>query len=106
MKSTVNKTLVRSFYIQYAGFFLFLFIVFFGIVAPSQQPAYHYALIRGMLAAPVFLWLVAGCWLLYAIKIVQFVRRVLESPEGAGDADVEEEVLGRPLLVGAVAVSA
>lgn len=36
-----NKTLVRSFYLQHTGFFLFLFIVFFGIVAPSQQLAYQ-----------------------------------------------------------------
>jgi hypothetical protein len=77
-----NKTLVRSFYLQHAGFFLFLFIVFFGIVAPSQQLAYHYALIRGILEAPVFLALVAFTWLLYAGKVVQFVFRVLDSREG------------------------
>jgi hypothetical protein len=78
----VNKTLVKSFYLQHAGFFLFLFLVFFGIVAPSQQLGYHYALIRGMLEAPVFLVLVAFAWLLYAGKTVQFVFRVLDSPEG------------------------
>jgi len=78
----INKTLVRSFYLQHAGFFLFLFIVFFGIVVPSQQVAYHYALIRGILEAPGFLLLVAIAWLLYAGKVVQFVFRVLDSPEG------------------------
>jgi len=78
----LNKTLIRSFYLQHAGFFLFLFIVFFGIVAPSQQLAYHYALIRGMLEAPVFLILVAFAWLLYAVKVSQFVFRVIDSPEG------------------------
>src|SRR5580692_2012302 len=78
----INKTLVRSFYLQHAGFFLFLFVVFFGIVAPSQQPGYHYALIRGILEAPGFLALVAFAWLFYAGKVVQFVFRVLDSPEG------------------------
>ena len=78
----VNKTLVKAFYIQNTGFFLFLFIVFFGIVAPSQQLGYHYALIRGMLEAPVFFVLVAFAWLLYAGKVMQFVFRVMGSPEG------------------------
>ncbi len=83
MRVVVNKTLVWSFYRQHAGFFLFFFIVFFGIVAPSQQLAYHYALIRGMLEAPAFLVLVAIAWLLYGIKTVQFVFRVIDSPEGS-----------------------
>jgi hypothetical protein len=78
----INKTLVRSFFLQHAGFFLFLFIVFFGIVAPSQQLGYHYALIRGILEAPGFLALIAFAWLLYAGKVMQFVFRVLDSPEG------------------------
>jgi hypothetical protein len=78
----INKTFVRSFYLLHAGSFLFLFLVFFGIVAPSQQLGYHYALIRGMLEAPVFLALAALAWLLYAVKVVQFVFRVLDSPEG------------------------
>jgi hypothetical protein len=82
MEAIVNKTLVFSFYRQHAGFFLFLFIVFFGIVAPSQQLAYHYALIRGILAARVFLAVVGFAWLLYAWKVVQFVLRVLNSSEG------------------------
>jgi hypothetical protein len=82
MWTTINKTLVKAFYLQHAGFFLFLFIVFFGIVAPSQQLGYHYALIRGILEAPGFFALVAMAWLLYAGKVVQFVCRVLDSPEG------------------------
>ena len=36
----------------------------------------------GILEAPVFLVLVAFAWLLYAGKVVQFVFRVLDSPEG------------------------
>lgn len=82
MRFVANKTLVQPFYLQHAGFFLFLFIIFFGIVAPSQQLAYHYALIRGILEARGFMVLVAFAWLMYAGKVVQFVFRVLDSPEG------------------------
>lgn len=81
MNFTLNKTIVKNFYRQNAGFFLFLFIVFFGVVAPSQQLGYHYALIRGMLAAPVFLLIVCFGWLLYAGKVVAFVSGLIYSPE-------------------------
>jgi hypothetical protein len=82
MNHTVNKTLAAAYYRQNAGFFLFLFVVFFGIVAPSQQLAYHYALIRGILAAPAFMFVVAIAWLLYAGKVFRFVTRVIDSREG------------------------
>lgn len=78
---TLNKTLAWNFYRQNAGFFMFLFLVFFGVIAPSQQPAYHYALIRGMLAAPAFLTLVCAAWLLYALKIASFINGLFGSPE-------------------------
>jgi hypothetical protein len=77
----LNKTLIKSFYLQNAGFFLFLFLVFFGVIAPSQQPAYHYALIRGILAAPGFFLLVCLAWLLYALKAAGFVTRTIDAPE-------------------------
>src|SRR6186713_1361113 len=67
------KSLVRQFYVQNAGFFLFIFLVFFGVVAPSQQPAYHYALIRGILAAPAMLILVLAAWLWYAFKCSRWI---------------------------------
>ena len=82
MNHTVNKILLSAYYRQNAGFFLFLFVVFFGIVAPSQQLAYHYALILGMLAAPAFLFVVGVAWLLYAGKVFRFVTRVIDSREG------------------------
>jgi len=67
------KTLVRQYYRQNAGFFLFFFLIFFGVVAPSQQLAYHYALIRGILSTPPLLVLVLFLWLLYAAKCGQWV---------------------------------
>jgi hypothetical protein len=81
MKGLLYKTIVKTFYRRHAGFFLFFFLVFFGVVAPSEQPAYHYALIRGMLEAPVFLGLVGLAWLLYAFKCVRYVMDILRSPE-------------------------
>lgn len=84
MKTTVailNKIIVKTFYREQAGFFFFIFLVFFGAVAPSMQLAYHYSLIRGMLEAPVFMALVALAWLLYAGKVLRFVEGVLRAPE-------------------------
>lgn len=75
------KSLVRPFYRQNAGFFLFLFLVFFGVVAPSQQPAYHYALILGMLDAPVFLGIVLMAWFLYALKCNNWITSSLQDPD-------------------------
>ena len=84
MKSTaaiLNKSIVRPWYDEQAGFFFFIFLVFFGAVAPSMQLAYHYTLIKGMLETPVFMALVALAWLGYAGKVDHFVGRILRSPE-------------------------
>ena len=75
------KTLVRQYYRQNAGFFLFFFLIFFGVVAPSQQLAYHYALIRGILAAPLLLVLVLFLWMLYAVKCGQWITGLQQSPD-------------------------
>ncbi len=81
MSVILNKTLVKNFYRQQTGFFLFVFLFFFGVVAPSMQLAYHYALIRGMLEAPVFMALVWLAWLGYAVKVYRFVSAMLTVPE-------------------------
>src|SRR5258708_2222081 len=75
------RSLVKPFYRQNAGFFLFLFLIFFGVVAPSQQPAYHYALILGMLDAPVFLGIVLTALFLYALKCNNWVASSLQDPD-------------------------
>lgn len=51
------------------------------MVAPSQQLAYHYALIRGMLATPPFLILVLFFWLLYATKCSQWITGLQRGPD-------------------------
>ena len=79
--SILNKTIVKTWYDEQAGFFFFIFLVFFGAVAPSMQLTYHYTLIRGMLEAPAFMALVALGWLLYAGKVHRFLDRILRAPE-------------------------
>src|SRR5258706_8393489 len=83
MRTVLNKIVVKSFYRQNAGFFLFLFVLFFGVVAPSQQLAYHRRLILGMLETKLFLGLVGLGWWLYGLKTVRFVWAVLDEPESA-----------------------
>jgi hypothetical protein len=77
------KTVVRQYYRQNAGFFLFFFLFFFGLVAPSQQLAYHYTLIRGILYTPPFLALVLLCWGLYAAKCSRWIISLIQSPDHA-----------------------
>jgi hypothetical protein len=48
------KTVVKRYYQQNAGFFLFIFVVFFGVLPPGQELTFHYRLISGMLETPVF----------------------------------------------------
>lgn len=76
------KSIIRPFYRQNAGFFLFLFLflVFFGVVAPSQQLAYHYALITGLLTVPAFGMIVLLAWLLYAAKCSRWMADILADP--------------------------
>lgn len=81
MGSICNKILIRAFYREHAGFFLFVFLLFFGIVQPSTQLYFHYALIRGILLTPAFMGLVAFAWLLYGLRLRRFVRQTLEAPD-------------------------
>jgi hypothetical protein len=81
MMAVLNKIFIRTFYRQQAGWFLFIFLFFFGLVAPSMQLAYHYALIRGMLETPALMILVWLAWLLYTLKVLRFVEGVLAGPD-------------------------
>src|ERR1700748_21351 len=83
MNATVSKTLAGCFYQQNAGFFLLLFVLFFGVVAPSEQLAYHYTLILGMLETPLFLGIVLFAWLLYGLKPIRFLLGSLDEPEAS-----------------------
>lgn len=81
MPTIIYKIFVRAFYRGNAGFFMFLFLVFFGVVAPSQQLAYHHSLILGLLQTPVFLFIVLIIWFLYTAKTARFTLAVLEEDQ-------------------------
>jgi hypothetical protein len=81
MQFIVSKTLTATFYRQNSGFFLLLFVLFFGAVAPSEQLAYHYSLILGMLETPLFLGIVFFAWLMYGLKTIRFLLAMLDEPE-------------------------
>ena len=77
----LHRSFVRPYYRENAGLFLFLFILLFGVVAPSQQLNYHYHLILGMLSTPVLFGLVSLAWWLYAEKTVHFILTRLRAPD-------------------------
>jgi hypothetical protein len=89
--SILWKTLVRPFYRQNAGQFIFIFIVFFGAVGeiggkakytgPILQLEYQYALINGLLTSRILLGLVFIAWLIYAEKCAQFVLAAIQRPD-------------------------
>jgi hypothetical protein len=60
------KAWVQQFYQRNAGFFLFLFVVLFGVV---QNPlSYHYKLMQGIITSYTTLLFALIVWLLYACK--------------------------------------
>ena len=77
----MNKILVTAFYREHTGFFLFVFLVFFGVVQPSAQLYFHYALIRGVLETPALMGLVALAWGLYGLRVRRFVLQTLGGPD-------------------------
>lgn len=77
------KIWVTQFYKLNAGFFLFFFILFFGIVHPPELIPYHVSLIRGMIHAWQFMLVILAVWFLYSTKCVGFCLRSLEKPENS-----------------------
>jgi len=73
--------MVRAFYREQVGFFLFVFLVFFGVVQPSTQLYFHYALIRGILETPAFMGLVVLAWGLYGLRVRRFIHQTLGNPD-------------------------
>ena len=75
------KLFIKEFYAINAGYFLFFFILFFGVVSPTDLVFFHVSLILGMFNSPVFMAGVMLFWLLYSIKCVFFGNRILSKPE-------------------------
>jgi len=80
------QSLVKSFYRENAGAFLFFFTVLFFIVGDFHGAGiieYHYSLITGILENNYFLLFVCFAWLLYARKCATYVSEILYKPEYA-----------------------
>ena len=83
-RSILIKTLVKPFYRQHAGLFVFLFTIMFGVVSVidgAKFTDYHFFLIKGMMMNPVFFLLVLLIWYLYTKKSEQFVVNILMRPD-------------------------
>ena len=84
MNKTVIKILQKVFIIHFyklnAGFFLFFFVVLYGVVAPGMLISYHLSLIQGMIQSASFLLFVIFFWLLYTIKCIDYTVKQLNNP--------------------------
>lgn len=82
MRAVINilqKVLVNQFYSVNAGFFLFTFFVAFGI--PQNVKQFHLSLIEGIVQNPSILLLVMCAWLLYNIKCMDYIIKLLIKPQ-------------------------
>lgn len=75
------KVLVKQFYIVNAGFLLFIFFVFFGMVNSAQLISYHKSLILSMISSPIVMALVWVAWLLYNIKCMLFCNDTIKAAD-------------------------
>lgn len=71
------RLLVLQFYKLNAGFFLFIFIFFFGIVSPGMQIPYHLSIIHSEINSLFILAFVITCWFFYNLKCVSFFEMVI-----------------------------
>ncbi len=69
------KLVVAQFYKQNAGLFLFLFLLFFGIIPPQHLITTHATLIQAQITSPSLMLGVSFFWLLYAGRCIRFIDR-------------------------------
>lgn len=68
------RIIVEQFYIANTGFFLFFFLLFFGIMPPQYLISTHYTLILAIISSPLALG--AGVlWIFYSIKCFDFFKK-------------------------------
>jgi hypothetical protein len=83
-RTILNKILVKPFYRQHAGLFIFLFTLMFGVVSVidgAKFTDYHFFLIQGMMKNPFLFLLVLFVWFLYTKKSEQFIVNILLRPD-------------------------
>jgi hypothetical protein len=84
MKPVVHifiQSFAKPFYTRNSGFFLFIFILMFGVVQGGMLLAYHHKLIMGVLTIPVAFYIVLLLWGLYFMKCAAFVANTLSQQE-------------------------
>lgn len=82
MRAAINimqRVLVNQFYSANAGFFMFTFFVAFGI--PQNVKQFHLSLIEGIVQNPSILLLVMCAWLLYNVKCMDYIIKLLKHPQ-------------------------
>ncbi len=77
MLAILCKTIGLSFYRQHVGLFLVAFYLLFGAVEGSQLISYHYAILMAICSSPLVLALLFVVWVLYAFKVLFFVKQQL-----------------------------
>jgi hypothetical protein len=78
------KSLVKTFYRQHAGLFVFLFIVMFGAVGRVDNAGlldYHLSLVRAMLGNPFLFIIILFLWFLYSQKSAQYIVSTFRRPD-------------------------
>lgn len=70
------RLIVVQFYKQNTGLFLFLFLLFFGIIPPLHLIATHAALIQAQLSSILLTIGVQFFWILYAVRCIRFSDQV------------------------------
>src|SRR5580704_11399536 len=86
LQKILFKTLIKPFYKQNAGFFIFIIIIMVGVVGEldgSDMLDYHYALILGMLNNPIIFFLIMLVWVIYALRCIRFVTSTIQKTENS-----------------------
>ncbi|MTI30512.1 hypothetical protein [Xanthovirga aplysinae] len=81
MLKVLLKTIGYQFYKVNGGFFLFLFLLLFGIVSPNVIVSYHFSIMQGVVSSPEVLALALIVWFLYGIKCLNFTLKAFDQPE-------------------------
>jgi hypothetical protein len=75
------KLFIKQFYAINAGYFLFFFILFFGVVNPADLVFFHVSIMLGLFNSPVLMAVIMLLWLLYFSKCVFFGIKTINKPE-------------------------
>ena len=82
MNDALTALFVKQFYKLNSGFFLFCFLIFFGIVNFHDMVYFHYSLMERTHETKIML-LLFSAWLLYGIKCLNFGLQELGKPSNA-----------------------